>query len=123
LHPIAEWGDSGSAPLTYAERFADLESALAQLKLNLAENAPVAGAAPRHSAAAGTRTNLSAGRTAPPAIGGGDGGDSLLLRASWLFGRPVVGAPVSDPTYEELREVQFPEPTPRWDREAPSSRS
>jgi predicted ATPase len=43
LHPIAEWGRQrfGGADLSAEQRFADLESTLAQLKLDPAENAPL----------------------------------------------------------------------------------
>jgi hypothetical protein len=43
LHPIAEWGRQrfGGADLSAERRFADVESTLAQLKLDAAENAPL----------------------------------------------------------------------------------
>jgi class 3 adenylate cyclase/predicted ATPase len=43
LHPIAEWGRQrfGGADVAAERRFADLESTLAQLKLDPAENAPL----------------------------------------------------------------------------------
>jgi class 3 adenylate cyclase/predicted ATPase len=43
LHPIAEWGRQqfGGADVSAEGRFADLEGALAQLKLDAAENAPL----------------------------------------------------------------------------------
>jgi class 3 adenylate cyclase/predicted ATPase len=43
LHPIAEWGRQrfGGADLSAERRFADLESTLAQLKLDPVENAPL----------------------------------------------------------------------------------
>ena len=57
LHPIAEWGRQrfGGADVPAERRLADLENSLAQVKLDPAENAPLARAAARHSAAAGTR--------------------------------------------------------------------
>src|SRR5262249_36936373 len=43
LHPIAEWGRQrfGGADVSAERRFAELESTLAQLKLDPAENAPL----------------------------------------------------------------------------------
>jgi hypothetical protein len=43
LHPIAEWGRQvfGGADVSAKRRFADLESTLAQMKLDPAENAPL----------------------------------------------------------------------------------
>jgi hypothetical protein len=43
LHPIAEWGRQrfGGADVSAGRRFADLESTLAQMKLDPAENAPL----------------------------------------------------------------------------------
>ena len=60
LHPIAEWGRQrfGGADVPAEQRLADLENTLALVKLDPAENAPLARAAPRHSAAAGTRARL-----------------------------------------------------------------
>ena len=57
LHPIAEWGRQrfGGADVPAERRLAELESSLAQVKLDPAENAPVARAASGYSAAAGTR--------------------------------------------------------------------
>ena len=65
---------SASAAPTYrpSERLADLENTLAQVKLDPAENAPLARAALRHSAAAGTRASFAAGGIAAPAIGSAD---------------------------------------------------
>ena len=74
LHPIAEWGRQrfGGADVPAERRLADLENSLAQVKLDPAENVPLAGAAPRHSVAAGTRAGFGAGGIAAPAIGGAD---------------------------------------------------
>ena len=57
LHPVTEWGRQrfGGADVPAEQRLADLESSLAQVKLDPAENAAVARAALRHSAAAGAR--------------------------------------------------------------------
>jgi hypothetical protein len=43
LHPIAEWGRArfGGAEVPAERRLADLESSLAQVKLDPAENAPL----------------------------------------------------------------------------------
>ena len=61
LHPIAEWGRQrfGGADVPAEQRLADLESSLAQVKLDPAENAPLAGAAPRYSAAARNARRIS----------------------------------------------------------------
>ena len=74
LHPIAEWGRQrfGGADVPAEQRLADLENTLAQVELDPAENAPLARAAARHSAAAGTRADFRAGGVAAPATGGAD---------------------------------------------------
>ena len=74
LHPIAEWGRQrfGGAEVPAEQRLADLENTLAQVKLDPAENAPVAGAAARHSSSAGTHADFSARGIATPATGGAD---------------------------------------------------
>ena len=60
LHPIAEWGRQrfGGADVPSAQRLAELESSLAQVEARPGGKRPVAGAAPRYSAAAGTRRRL-----------------------------------------------------------------
>ena len=80
LHPIAEWGRqrfggadvSAGAAACGAGEFAGAGQARSGGKPALA------GAAPRHSAAEGTRSGFGGGGIAPPAIGGadqlGDGG-------------------------------------------------
>ena len=74
LHPIAEWGRQrfGGADVPAERRLAELESSLAQVKLDPAENVASARAAPRYSAAEGTRIDFGAGGVAAPAIGGAD---------------------------------------------------
>ena len=73
LHPIAEWGRVrfGGADVPAERRLAELESSLAQVKLDGRECA-AAGAAPRHSAAQGAGADARAGGVAPQAIGGTD---------------------------------------------------
>ena len=73
LHPIAEWGRQrfGGADVPAERRLAELESSLAQVKLDGRECA-AAGAAPRHSAAQGASADARAGGVAPQAIGGTD---------------------------------------------------
>ena len=60
LHPIAEWGRQrfGGADVPAEQRLADLESSLAQVKLDPAENAALLAPLLGHSAAAGTRARL-----------------------------------------------------------------
>ena len=74
LHPIAEWGRQrfGGADVPAERRLADLESSLAQVKLDPAENAPLLAPLLGHSAAAGTRADFGARGIAAPAIGGAD---------------------------------------------------
>ena len=74
LHPIAEWGRQrfGGADVPAERRLAELESSLAQVKLDPAENASIARAAPGHSAAEGTRIDFRARGTTSPATGGAD---------------------------------------------------
>ena len=74
LHPIAEWGRQrfGGADVPAERRLADLENSLAQVKLDPAENASLARAAARYSAAQGTRIDVGARGIAPPATGGAD---------------------------------------------------
>ena len=74
LHPIAEWGRKrfGGADVPAERRLADLESALAQVKLDPGGECFFARAAPRHSAAAGTRPGSGARGVAAAAIGGAD---------------------------------------------------
>ena len=80
LHPIAEWGRQrfGGADVPAERRLADLENSLAQVKLDPVENASLARAAPRYSAAQGPGIDIGARRITPPATGGanqlGDGG-------------------------------------------------
>ena len=80
LHPIAEWGRQrfGGADVPADRRLAELESSLAQVKARSGGERPLARAAPRHPAAAGTRAGVGARGIAAPAIGGadqlGDGG-------------------------------------------------
>ena len=74
LHPIADWGRQrfGGADVPAERRLAELESSLAQVKLDPAENASLLAPLPRHSAAAGTCARFGGGGVAPPAIGGAD---------------------------------------------------
>ena len=74
LHPIAEWGRQrfGGADVPAEQRLADLENTLALIRLDPAENVPLARAAARHSAAAGTRADFGARGIAAPATGGAD---------------------------------------------------
>ena len=62
----------GGADVPAERRLAELESSLAQVKLDPAENASLARAAPRYSAAQGTCSDFGGGGVAPPAIGGAD---------------------------------------------------
>jgi hypothetical protein len=50
------------------QRLADLESSLAQVKLDPAENTPLLAPLLDHSAADGTRKRFAAGGIAPPEI-------------------------------------------------------
>ena len=74
LHPIAEWGRQrfGGADVPAEQRLADLESSLGAGQARPGGERPVARAAPRHSAAAGTRADLGARGIAAPTIGGVD---------------------------------------------------
>ena len=60
LHPIAEWGRLrfGGADVPAEQRLADLESSLAQVKLDPAENVPLLAPLLGHSAATGARAEL-----------------------------------------------------------------
>ena len=71
LHPIAEWGRQrfGSTDVPAERRLADLESSLAQVKLDLVANARAAFG---HFAARRTPAEFGAGGIASPAIGGAD---------------------------------------------------
>jgi class 3 adenylate cyclase len=82
LHPIAEWGRQrfGGADVPAERRLSDLESSLAQVKLDPAENVPLV--AP-YSAAEGTRCGSCGGGVAPPAVSGVDQlGDCRRTRAA-----------------------------------------
>jgi hypothetical protein len=71
LHPIAEWGRQrfGSTDVPAERRLADLESSLAQVKLDPVANARAAFG---HFAAGRTPAEFGAGGIALPAIGGAD---------------------------------------------------
>ena len=80
LHPIAEWGRQrfGGADVPAERRLAELESSLAQVKLDPAENVPLLAPLLDIPLPHGTRAGFGARGIAPPAIGGadqlGDGG-------------------------------------------------
>ena len=65
LHPVAEWGRArfGGQDVAAEKRLADLETTLAQVKLDVQETAMLC-AASRYSAARGTRPEIRPGRAA-----------------------------------------------------------
>src|SRR5262249_16596898 len=68
-----EWGRQRFGIDVPAERrLADLESSLAQVKLDPRENASLLALLPRHSAAEGPHSGVGIRGVAPAAIGGGD---------------------------------------------------
>ena len=74
LHPIAEWGRQrfGGADVPAERRLAELESSLAQVKLDPAENAPLLAPLLDIPLPHGPRADVGARGIAPPAIGGAD---------------------------------------------------
>ena len=74
LHPIAEWGRQrfGGADVPAERRLADLESSLGAGQARPGGERFFARAAPRYSAAEGTRIGFGARGIAPPATGGAD---------------------------------------------------
>ena len=90
LHPIAEWGRQrfGSADVSAAQRLAELESSLAQVKLDPAENVPLLAPLLDIPLPPDRVPSFGAGGIAAPATGGVDGlGDGGCAR-------PAAGAGV-----------------------------
>ncbi len=109
LHPIAEWGRQrfGGADVPSAQRLAELESSLAQGQTRPGGKHPIAGAAPRYSAAAGTRTGLGARGIVAPAIGSADQLGDRRRKELRAAGAGVRGRALgrSDDAPDVLREV------------------
>ena len=74
LHPIAEWGRQrfGGADVPAEQRLAELESSLAQVKLDPAENVPLLAPLLDIPLPAGRASTLRAGGIAASATGGAD---------------------------------------------------